>query len=348
MAVDASAPIVPGRAATAVTSAIRGAAQATGTSFSYLLATAKIESGLDPNMTMKSSSATGLFQFIDQTWLGTLKQAGPAFGYGAYANAISRNSSGRYVVQDAEMRKEIMRLRNDPTANAMMAGVFTQQNAAVLSKRIGRSPTDGELYIAHFFGPGGAGKLIEAAGNNPQATAADMFPQAARANRPIFYDRQGNARSVAGVYTELVRRYTVASNGSGPMLASAAAHPTPPAAVPNRPVIDTAGVTRVFAAAAAPAAPAAQTVNGSAGPSLAAIPQPGPGFNSLFSDSDRRMAVSPVVAALWSTPTTPVPASVAQASPAPAIANTSSANVASFNLFQDNGTNARALFDGSS
>src|ERR1700719_2354752 len=125
MAVQASTPIGFGRAATAVTSAIRSAASATGTSFSYLLATAKIESDLDPNMTMKSSSATGLFQFIDQTWLGTMKQAGPALGYGAYANAISRNASGRYVVKDPQMRQEIMRLRNDPTANAMMAGVFT-------------------------------------------------------------------------------------------------------------------------------------------------------------------------------------------------------------------------------
>src|SRR5205823_4124833 len=147
MAVEGSTPIAPGRAATAVTSAIRNAAQATGTSFSYLLATAKIESDLDPNLTMKSSSATGLFQFIDQTWLGTLKQAGPAFGYGSYANAIERDSSGRYVVHDPQTRREIMKLRTDPNANAVMAGVFTQQNAGILSRRIGRLPTEGELYI---------------------------------------------------------------------------------------------------------------------------------------------------------------------------------------------------------
>ena len=84
MAVEVGTPIGSPRASTAVTGAIRGAAQATGTSFSYLLATAKIESDLDPTLTTKSSSAAGLFQFIDQTWLGTLKQAGPAFGYGAY------------------------------------------------------------------------------------------------------------------------------------------------------------------------------------------------------------------------------------------------------------------------
>src|ERR1700730_3125108 len=141
MAVEASTPIGSGRAATAVTSAIRSAAQATGTSFSSLLATAKIESDLNPNLTMKSSSAAGLFQFIDQTWLGTLKQAGPAFGYGDYANAITRNASGHYSVDNPEMRREIMKLRNDPSANAVMAGVVTQQNAASLSRRIGRPPT---------------------------------------------------------------------------------------------------------------------------------------------------------------------------------------------------------------
>src|SRR5713226_2291014 len=113
MAVQASTPLVPGRAATAVTSAIRNAASATGTSFGYLLATAKVESDLDPNLTMRSSSATGLFQFIDQTWLGTLKQAGPAFGYGNYADAISLTPSGRYVVEDPTLRGEIMQLRKD-------------------------------------------------------------------------------------------------------------------------------------------------------------------------------------------------------------------------------------------
>ena len=71
-----------------VTGAIRKAAQATGVGFDYLLATAKVESDLDPNLTMRSSTATGLFQFIEQTWLGTLKQAGPALGYGNYADAI--------------------------------------------------------------------------------------------------------------------------------------------------------------------------------------------------------------------------------------------------------------------
>src|SRR5215470_10605952 len=84
----------------AVTGAIRQAAQATGTGFSYLLATAKIESGLNPQVKSPTSSATGLFQFIDQTWLMTMKQSGAALGYGRYADAIERTASGRYFVRD--------------------------------------------------------------------------------------------------------------------------------------------------------------------------------------------------------------------------------------------------------
>src|SRR5690606_5175202 len=125
------------------------------------------------------------YQFIDQTWLATLKKAGPALGLGKYADAIGRTGSGRYAVTDPDMRSEVMRLRHDPSASALMAAAFTRANEARLESRIGRQPTEGELYIAHFLGSGGAGKLISAAANQPQADAVDMFPRAARANRSV-------------------------------------------------------------------------------------------------------------------------------------------------------------------
>src|SRR5271154_6829532 len=122
--------------ASTVTGAIRQAAQATGTSFQYLLATAQVESGLNPQAGASTSSARGLFQFIEQTWLATMKQAGPALGYGRYADAITKSASGQYEVQDPAMRSEILKLRNDPTANAVMAGAFTQSNATILKDQI--------------------------------------------------------------------------------------------------------------------------------------------------------------------------------------------------------------------
>jgi len=322
-----------------VAGAIQRAAQATGASFEYLLATAKVESNFNPNLKAKSSSATGLFQFIEQTWLGMMKNAGQALGFGNYADAITRNSSGRYQVSDPQLRNEIMQLRKDPAANAAMAGAFTQRNAAALKQRIGRKPTDGELYMAHFFGTGGAGQLINAARDRPQATAADLFPAAARANKSIFYDRQNNARSVAGVYSELNRRYQVARVNVMPGVAptAVAANTAAPSAAssvaPRLP--DTAGTTSAFAVASArPVADSAE-----------------PAFRSLFQNSERpsegRGAVSPIVSDLWSTPANPpapakaesVPTVTAQAATAPAAPEP-------LDLFREMRSDVRSLFRG--
>src|SRR6201993_773975 len=105
--------VEPGNSAagSTVAGAIRQASQATGTSFSYLLATAQVESGLNPQAGAPTSSARGLFQFVEQTWLGTIKQSGAALGYGRYADAITKTSDGHYQVDDPTMRQEILKLR---------------------------------------------------------------------------------------------------------------------------------------------------------------------------------------------------------------------------------------------
>jgi hypothetical protein len=155
---------------------------------------------LNPQAGAATSSARGLFQFIDTTWLATIKQSGSALGLGRYADAITQTASGNYEVRDPTMRGEILKLRNDPAANALMAGAFTKENASALSEQLGRAPSEGELYIAHFLGAGGAALLIGLAGSNPNARAADYFPNAAQANPSIFYDRStGTPRSLAQV-----------------------------------------------------------------------------------------------------------------------------------------------------
>ena len=195
-----------------VAGAIKQAASTTGTSFEYLLTTAKMESDFNPTAGASTSSAHGLFQFIDQTWLGTVKEAGAQLGYGKYADAITKSSSGSYSVSDPSARTAIMKLRDDPAAASSMAAVLTQSNSFKLTGKIGRRPTDSELYMAHFMGVGGAAKLITNAEDNPQASAARLFPNAAAANRSIFYDRSGQARTVSQVYSVLNARYAGAAN----------------------------------------------------------------------------------------------------------------------------------------
>src|ERR1700686_3263061 len=195
-----------------IAGAIKQAANTIGASFEYLLATAKMESDFNPKAGASTSSAHGLYQFIDQTWLGTVKEAGAQLGYGAYADAITKSSSGGYSVSDPAMRKAILKLRDDPAAASAMAAVLTQSNSFKLTGMIGRRPTDSELYMAHFMGVGGAAKLISNAEDNPNASGAALFPNAAAANQSIFYDRTGRARSVSEVYSVLTQRYDSAAN----------------------------------------------------------------------------------------------------------------------------------------
>jgi hypothetical protein len=233
-----------------ISGVIRQAAQAVGTSFNYLLATARVESNFNPKAKATTSSARGLFQFIEQTWLATMKEAGPRLGYGAYADAIVKTPSGRFEVADPAMRAKILNLRGDPTANALMAGAFTNTNATILNKRLGRPPTEGELYIAHFLGAAGATRLIKAAGT-PESNAAALFPNAAAANRSIFYDRQGRARSAGEVYANLTGRYDVARLRNAPARVATAS----PANSALK-VSDTAGINAALAAGdSRPAAP---------------------------------------------------------------------------------------------
>jgi Transglycosylase SLT domain len=306
-------------AGSAVIGAIRQAAQATGTSFQYLLATAQVESGLNPQAGASTSSARGLFQFIEQTWLATMKQSGGALGYGQYADAITKTASGKYEVQDPTMRSAILKLRNDPAANAAMAGAFTKENATLLSQKLGRTPSEGELYIAHFLGVGGAAKLISAASDNPSGSAASLFPNAAHANTSIFYDHTtGAARSLAQVRDVLTARYDVATRErpvSGTSVAEAST--TPSVVTPKAASLATSSAANTVPAAAPLAIPrgmpmpnAAKTAAaavpdtaGMTGAFAAAMPQrTAPNtevFHSLFSDPGRSTPVAAVVSQLW-------------------------------------------------
>lgn len=187
-----------------VETAIQRASQATGVDFSFLMRTAKRESGYNPRAKAPTSSAAGLFQFVEQTWLATLKKHGSKYGYARYSDLIQRGSDGRYRVSGAEAREAVMNLRFDPHAASLMVGEMTSDNAAYLAGRTGRQPTAGELYAAHFLGPQGAARLIQATQANPNASAASVFPDAAGANRSIFY-KGGRAITVAELYGNLTR-----------------------------------------------------------------------------------------------------------------------------------------------
>jgi hypothetical protein len=313
-----------------VTGAIRQAARMTGADFKYLLATAQVESNLNPNAQAPTSSARGLFQFTEQTWLATLKEQGSPLGYGPYASAISRQPTGDFAVGDPRMSEAVMKLRFDPTANALMAGAFTKLNAGKLAARLGRDATEGELYIAHFLGSAGASRLIGLADSQPRMAAAAFFPSAARANPSIFYDGRGHARGAGEVYRQLVGRYEAARGAPPPEPA-----PVVVAAEPPRPssafAPDTARLTETYAAAArmSPGIKAGEMA---------------PVFHGLFRSAGGPEPVAPVVNSLWTTPPQPhVAAKPVAATAAPAAALEAGSELG---LFQEQVPDARLLFRG--
>ena len=186
--------------------AIADAAQRTGANFSYLLNQAKSESGLNPNAKAGTSSATGLYQFIDQSWLGVLKQHGAEHGYGWAADAIKSRPGGGWTVSDSATKQAIFALRKDPTASALMAGEYSQDNAAGLTSALGRDVGATDLYFGHFLGLAGAKKFLKAAAATPDAPAASLFPREASANRGLFYTKSGTARSFADLYALMGRK----------------------------------------------------------------------------------------------------------------------------------------------
>ena len=127
-----------------------------GVDFDYLLQTAIRESALNPKAKAQTSSATGLFQFIESTWLEVMKEEGPRLGYQTYADAIKVDSDGDLYIKDKALREEVLALREDPQIAADLAAAFTRKNGAYLHERFGRMPSPGELYIAHFMGAKGA------------------------------------------------------------------------------------------------------------------------------------------------------------------------------------------------
>jgi hypothetical protein len=225
-----------------------------------------------------------------------------------------------------------------------MAAAFTQSNSFKLTGMIGRRPSDSELYMAHFMGVGGAAKLIANAEDNGQASAARLFPNAAAANRSIFYDRTtGRARTVSEVYSVLQQRYdsAAASSATQSAMASVGGDVVKPSvavasAAPSPSVADTASFLSSFpdTRSVAPVATAAAVASTSA----AAAPA-SPVFRSLFQDGGPAQPVSQAVRELWGNSgslTSDTPASSSPSTPSASVAVLPAASSGSgLDLFSD-------------
>ena len=207
-----------------VPAAIARASARTGIDFGYLLNKARIESDLDPHARAGTSSATGLFQFTEQTWLRSVKAHGGEFGLEWAAHQITVGQNGHHFVRDPDTRQAILDLRLNADAASAMAGTLAADNRRLLEAGLGHEVETVDMYLAHFLGAEGALKFLRAHEDDPNQAAAPLFPQAAAANRPIFYDEAGAPRSLRDIRDRFAAKLGASSGLPNSFAVSAEPH----------------------------------------------------------------------------------------------------------------------------
>lgn len=239
---------------TALAPLIAAVSQMAGVDPGLMMTMCSIESGFRPKVGAGTSSARGLYQFINSTWRTMLNKYGSKYG-------ISPNAD-----------------QSDPAANALMGAEFLKENAAYLKSKTGRDPTDTELYMAHFMGAGGAAKALT---TDPGQSGPGAMPAAAKANQSIYYEKDGTPRSMGGVMAELERRVrthrysgrTMTKVGGAAddvgykaQIAAASAAGSPNASATGGTVDPSGPVATPPSAMGTPAAPASREFSSPAGP----------------------------------------------------------------------------------
>jgi len=163
-----------------------------------------VESGGNPNATNPNSSASGLGQFIDSTWVSTLRQARPDIAQGK---------------SDADL----IAMKTDPQLSREMTEAYANQNQAILSKA-GVPVTPGTTYLAHFAGPGGAVKVLQA---DPSAPVESVLGDAAVKANPFL-----RGMTASGLQAWADRKMGGSAQPQQPTQASPAATPSAPLGPP--------------------------------------------------------------------------------------------------------------------
>jgi hypothetical protein len=185
------------------------AADATGVDPAYMMALADKESSFTPDIKAPTSSAEGLFQFIERTWLEMTRDFGRKHGMEVAASLVE-TVNGQPAVQNELSREWLLGLRRDPYLSAVMAAEIMKRDKGKIERRIGRELDRSELYLMHFLGAESAAKLLELVGAKPKQSAPKVFPAAAKANRALFFVQEQKKKkprqlTVTEVYTKLDR-----------------------------------------------------------------------------------------------------------------------------------------------
>lgn len=195
--------------------AIRLANIRTGADFGYMMELSSVESSFDAEAKAATSSATGLYQFTEDTWLHALRRYGEKYDIGDTSAQIEAKDDmyGTLVarVENPFARAAMLELRKDPHLAALMSAEFQMRNKFLVECSTGHEINRTEQYLAHFLGSRGAAHFLNKLKKAPNANAVKSFPAAAAANKPIFYSVKKNgklqAKTLSEVYKKLDRKF---------------------------------------------------------------------------------------------------------------------------------------------
>jgi len=177
---------------------LKQASAATGAPLDIMQKIAYQESKFDPNIKAPSpSTASGLFQFVKDTWKGMLRKYGKKYGLSTDESPFNAR------------------------ANALMGGEYINENIKdIRSSVLSPPPNAADVYAAHFLGSGGAKQLFREIKNDPNTIAAEVFPKQAAMNIDIFYKNRDKSkpRTVKELYEVFAQKMAV---DPGPALAKA-------------------------------------------------------------------------------------------------------------------------------
>jgi muramidase (phage lysozyme) len=194
-----------------VLAAIRLASLRTGVEFSYLMELASVESDFNPHARARTSTASGLYQFKEESWLDAIKLHGGRYGLADLAARIEYAADDTGILQplirDSESQRRALALRLEPHYAALLAAEQVRDSRKHLASTLDREPRRTDLYLIHFFGASGAISFLKALHEDPDQIAGEIFPGPAQRNSSIFRKSNQTPRTVAEIYQLLNRKF---------------------------------------------------------------------------------------------------------------------------------------------
>ncbi|PCJ02649.1 MAG: hypothetical protein COB14_01435 [Alphaproteobacteria bacterium] len=186
----------------------------TQTDFELLLITAMIESDLGRVTKSSTSSARGIFQYIEPTWLILIKRYGVRIGKKTYADTIEINTESylpEMIRHSQFTKKDVLDLRNNTKIASLIKAYQLKDEAKIVAKyKAGQRINATDHYIVHMLGLSQARTFYALLRNESSNILTNLnnkgFKEAIRLNPTFFYSAQNKALGATEAYTQFHRK----------------------------------------------------------------------------------------------------------------------------------------------